>query len=87
MDSQRESFIQTVLSLLGLGSIFVWIHNLADPQHPDWIDTLPPNLWGTMEHRCPRCGILRGPNHIIGGFYCNLLRAAECYWGKLCGVK
>lgn len=82
MNGAREGFIRSVLTLLGSESIFVWINNLADPDHPDFCDTLPPHLWGTMPHRCVRCGIRGGPNHVLGSFYCNLLRAAEAYYGS-----
>lgn len=81
MDGARELFIRSVLNLLSFGSILVWIHNLADPEHPDFIDTLPPHLWGMMNHRCVRCGV-KSHGHVTGGWACNLLRAAEAFWGE-----
>lgn len=81
MDHQREGFIRSVLRLLGVTHLLIWIHNLADPDHPDWADTLPAHLWGRFPHRCVRCGV-RSPGHVVGAFACNLLRASELYYGK-----
>ena len=81
MDAVRESFIRSVLRILGVAHIILWIHNLADPDHPDFVDTLPPHLWGSMNNRCVRCGV-RSRNHVTGGFACNLLRCSEAFFGK-----
>ena len=80
MDNDRVGFIRSVLRLLGVSHILLWIHNLADPNHPDFVDTLPPHLWGQIDGRCVRCGV-RSPGHIVGSFGCNLLRAAEAFFG------
>ena len=62
-------------------SILIWINNLADPEHPDFIDTLAPHMWGSMNDRCVRCGV-KSPGHVVGSWACNLLRAAQAYWGE-----
>jgi len=81
MDSRREEFIQNHF-MRGRSScqLRLLINNLADPTHPDYADTLHPNSWEKLEGRCVRCGV-QVINHVIGGFFCNLLRAAELCFG------
>jgi len=71
MDSPRRAYIRSVVDALPRDGLDILISNLADPDHPDWADTLHPSMWGNLHGRCVRCGV-RCPNHVAGSWECNL---------------